>query len=213
MRLRNVKDATNIIRSHPEWVIPNPESNRGFWNEVFGNDHPIYLEIGCGKGKFLMEMAQLHPEINFVGIEKFDSVMIRTLQKVLLQPYPNVRLLRVDAANIPTYFQKGEVRQIYLNFSDPWPKPSHSRRRLTSPEYLERYHQILPAGSKLFFKTDNFPLFSFSMKSIVDYGLTVDRILLDLHKNKDLINVETEFESKFVAMGKPIFYIESTFKE
>jgi len=213
MRLRNVKDAGERIQSHPEWVIPKPESNRGFWNEVFHNDHPIYLEIGCGKGKYLLEMARLHPEINFIGMEKFDSVIIRTLQKVLTDPHDNIRLLRSDAVFLPDIFQKGEVKRVLLNFSDPWPKPSHAKRRLTSPEYLARYHQILLPGSKVIFKTDNFPLFAFSMRSIVEDGMKVNQITLDLHQTPEIFNVETEFESKFVAMGKPIFYIESTCEE
>lgn len=213
MRLRNVKNAASLLGAHPEWLIPSPENRRASWREVFGNDHSVRLEIGCGKGRFLCEMARQNPEINFLGMEKFDSVIVRALQKLLRAPVPNVRLLRADAANIETLFAPGEISCLYLNFSDPWPKPSHSKRRLTSPEFIALYRKILSPGAPIFFKTDNFPLFSFSMKSFVDSGLAIDRISLDLHRESDILNVETEFESRFVAMGKPIFYLQATLKE
>lgn len=213
MRLRNVKNAPSLISSHPEWIIAAPETEKGKWNIVFGNSRPIHLEIGCGKGKFLIEMAKKNPFINFIGIEKFDSVMVRTLQKVLQEPYENLRLIRTDAVFLNDFFKKGEIDRIYLNFSDPWPKPSHSQRRLTSPEYLERYRSILIPGSKVLFKTDNFPLFSFSMVSFVNEKMRLDKVSLDLHNEIEISNVETEFETKFVAMGKPIFYLEATVKE
>jgi tRNA (guanine-N7-)-methyltransferase len=209
MRLRNVKNASDLILAHPEWIVLEPETNKGNWKAVFGNDHLIWLEIGCGKGKFLLEMAHLHPDINFLGIEKFDSVIVRTLQKAMEEPHANLRLIRTDAAYLPDFFAKGEIDRLYLNFSDPWPKPSHSRRRLTSPQFLERYQAILSQGSRILIKTDNFPLFAFSMVSIVDFGMRVATISLDLHHETPVFNVETEFEAKFVAMGKPIFYLEA----
>ena len=213
MRLRNVKNAAALLAAHPEWLILDYQTHRGTWKEVFGNDHPIHLEIGCGKGRFLTEMARQHPDVNFLGMEKFDSVIVRALQKLLRDPLPNIRLLRADAANLETLFAPGEIRNLYLNFSDPWPKPSHSRRRLTSPEFISRYRKVLPAGAPICFKTDNFPLFSFSMKSFVDSGLAIDRISLDLHRESDIPNIESEFESRFVAMGKPIFYLKAALKE
>lgn len=213
MRLRNVKNASSLLAAHPEWLILDAETHRGSWGETFGNDHPIHLEIGCGKGRFLTEMARQHPEINFLGMEKFDSVIVRALQKLLRDPLPNLRLLRADAVTLESLFAAGEIQTLYLNFSDPWPKPSHSRRRLTSPEFIARYRKILPVGSPLYFKTDNFPLFSFSMKSFVDSGLAIDRISLDLHRESDIPNIESEFESRFVAMGKPIFYLKAAIKE
>jgi len=213
MRLRNVKNAASLLAAHPEWLILEGETRRGSWKDVFSNDHPIHLEIGCGKGRFLTEMARQHPEINFLGMEKFDSVIVRALQKVLMDPLPNLRLLRADAVNLETLFAPGEIRTLYLNFSDPWPKPSHSRRRLTSPEFIARYRMVLPAGAPLYFKTDNFPLFSFSMKSFVDSGLAIDRISLDLHRETDIPNIESEFESRFVAMGNPIYYLKAALKE
>ena len=213
MRLRNVKNAASLLAAHPEWLILDFQTHRGTWKEVFGNDHPIHLEIGCGKGRFLTEMARQHPDINFLGMEKFDSVIVRALQKQLRDPLPNIRLLRADAANLETLFAFGEIRTLYLNFSDPWPKPSHSRRRLTSPEFITRYRKVLPVGAPILFKTDNFPLFSFSMKSFVDSDLAIDRISLDLHRETDIPNIESEFESRFVAMGKPIFYLKAALKE
>lgn len=213
MRLRNVKNASGQLAAHPNWMILDPENHFGEWARFFGNDHPIHLEIGCGKGRFLMEMAKSHPEINFVGIEKFDSVILRSLQKLLAEPLPNVRLIRTDAADLEKMFKSGEIGQLYLNFSDPWPKPSHARRRLTSGDYLERYQKILKSGSTVTFKTDNFPLFSFSLISLVEAGWVIRRVSLDLHSETDIPNQETEFESRFVAMGKPIFYLNATMKE
>jgi len=213
MRLRNVKNASEQLAFHPDWMILDPENHQGKWKILFGNDHPLYLEIGCGKGRFLMEMARAHPNLNFLGIEKFDSVILRALQKVLSEPLPNIRLIRADAVDLEKMFLLGEIERIYLHFSDPWPKPSHARRRLTSPQYLERYQKVMKPGFHVIFKTDNFPLFAFSMKSIVDAGWKIPRISLDLHAETDIPNLDTEFESRFVALGKPIFYIETIVKE
>jgi len=212
MRLRNVKNAYEQLHAHPEWIVLNPRAEKGHWSQVFGNDHPIRLEIGCGKGKFLIDMAELFPQYNYIGIEKFDSVLVRALQRVLKDPRSNLRLIRADAVDLTDLFSYGEIAEIYLNFSDPWPKPAHAKRRLTSPQFLERYLQILPIGRPIYFKTDNFPLFLSSMMSIVDAGMSIGRISLDLHQEIGFPNVETEFETKFVAMGKPIYYLHATFK-
>ncbi|MFA5035860.1 MAG: tRNA (guanosine(46)-N7)-methyltransferase TrmB [Candidatus Izemoplasmatales bacterium] len=213
MRLRNVRNASDLINKHPNWVITNPVALKGKWTMVFGNDKPIYLEIGCGKGKFIFEMAKKHPNINFIGIEKFDSVIVRALQKIVNEPLDNVRLLRIDAAFLTSIFAINEISCVYLNFSDPWPKPSHARRRLTSPQYLERYRAVLQPLSSIFFKTDNFPLFSFSMMSFVNSGLKINHISLDCHREQELNNVETEFETRFSTAGKPIYYIKAQYKE
>jgi len=211
MRLRNVRNASDLIDNNSLWVVPNPETINGKWADIFDNDHPIHLEIGCGKGKFLMEMAQTNPDVNFIGIEKFDSVIVRALQKLIKKPLDNVRLLRTDAAYLTSMFATGEISCIYLNFSDPWPKPSHFRRRLTSMQYLERYRFVLTPQSHIFVKTDNFPLFAFSMMSSVNSGLIINRISLDWHRDMDIANIETEFEARFSKQGKPIYYIDAQY--
>jgi tRNA (guanine-N7-)-methyltransferase len=213
MRLRNVKNASVLLEEHPEWVVPRPEEWKGKWNSLFQEPGPIHLEIVCGKGRFLTQMAKASPDIHFIGMEKFDSVIVRSLQKLLKEPLDNVRLIRADAVRLDEMFAFGEVETLYLNFSDPWPKPSHSRRRLTSPEYLARYRKLLKVGSSIHFKTDNFALFAFSMKSFVDAGMEIRRITLDLHRETDIPNIETEFEQRFVAMGKPIFYFHAILRE
>lgn len=213
MRLRNVKNATVLLENHPDWVVLHPEEWKGKWSALFQETGPIHLEIGCGKGRFLSEMAKARPDIHFLGMEKFDSVIVRSLQKLLKEPVANVRLIRTDAVRLDEMFAYGEIETLYLNFSDPWPKPSHSRRRLTSPEYLLRYRKLLKPGSSIYFKTDNFPLFAFSMKSFVDSGMEIRRITLDLHRESDIPNIETEFEQRFVAMGKPIFYFHAILRE
>ncbi len=213
MRLRKVKHAREAIESHPEIMVLNPELNKGKWSSLFPTIQPIHLEIGIGKGKFLFELARIHPEINYIGIEKFDSVIIRALEKLLQSPLPNVRLVYVDAEKIPELFNRNEIDRLYLNFSDPWPKTPHKKRRLTSPLFLSRYQMILKQNAFIEYKTDNYPFFEYTMMSIVDFGTHIDKICLDLHKERNIENVETEFETKFVAMGNPIYYIKFQIKE
>jgi len=158
-------------------------------------------------------LARLHPEINYLGIEKFDSVIIRALEKLLQFPLPNVRLIYVDAESLPELFDSNEIDHLYLNFSDPWPKNHHKKRRLTSPLFLSRYQAILKPKAIIEYKTDNYPFFEYTMMSVVEYGTLIDKISLDLHHEMNIENVETEFETKFVAMGNPIYYIRFQIKE
>jgi len=169
MRLRNVKNARETLLDYPNVVIQNPENLRGKWQEYFGNHNPIELEIGCGKGKFINEIAIKHPDINFIGIEKFDSVIIRALEKVVEYPLPNLRLVRLDAEKLPDLFSEGEVSRIYLNFSDPWPKKRTAKRRLTSTQFLDRYRKILKEKSEIRMKTDNEHLFEFSKEEFIQH--------------------------------------------
>lgn len=213
MRLRKVKYAQYKLKSYPELVYIDPIENRGKWESVFANNNPIHLEIGIGKGKFLFELAKLFPEINFLGIEKYDSVIVRALEKLLSEPLPNVRLIYVDAEKLPLIFEKGEISHLYLNFSDPWPKNAHAKRRLTSPLFITRYQSIIAKNSIIEYKTDNYDFFEYTMMTLVQANATIQKISLDLHKEKDITNVETEFETKFVAMGNAIFYIRFQIKE
>jgi tRNA (guanine-N7-)-methyltransferase len=207
MRLRKVKNAAEIISQHPEYMISDPETMRGRWHEVFGRHRPIRLEIGIGKGRFLFETARRHPDVDFIGIERFDSVIVRALEKLLAEPLRNVRLILMDADRLPETFAPGEINQLYLNFSDPWPKNHHVKRRLTHPLFLARYRAILEKNAPILFKTDNFALFSYTMMTLVEQGEAIERISTDLHAEADTDNVETEFETRFVSLGQPIYYI------
>jgi tRNA (guanine-N7-)-methyltransferase len=214
MRLRKVKHAKNYIENNTEFVIPSPENYYGEWNEVFNNSNPIEVEIGCGKGKFVYEKALKNPKINFIGIEKFDSVIVRALEKVLENPLPNVKLIRIDAENIEKVFKKDEVSLIYLNFSDPWPKNRQAKRRLTSDKFLKRYSNVLKNNGFVKLKTDNFKLFEFSMMSFVsNKQYIIEEVNLNLYKNIPEDNVQTEFEKRFVEKGNLIFYQKIKFTE
>ena len=210
MRLRNIPGAKEVIENSP-YVVHEPQKQKGQWSHVFENDHPIHIEVGMGKGRFLMDMAKIHPEVNYVGIEMYDSVLLRALQK--REEYEqnegtltNLYFMCVDARLLPEIFEKGEVEKIYLNFSDPWPKARHAKRRLTSRQFLERYDQILIPEGSLEFKTDNRELFEFSLEEVKEAGWTLETSTFDLHHDEELMkgNVMTEYEEKFSSMGNPI---------
>ena len=207
MRLRNITGSREVIAGSP-YVVQEEVQPRcsGTWKEIFGNDHPIHIEIGMGKGKFIHTMARIHPEINYVGIEKYSSVLLRAIQKMEQDELPNLKFLRMDAEDIVTVFAPGEVDRIYLNFSDPWPKDRHAKRRLPSREYLARYHAILKEDGKLEFKTDNRDLFDFAVRELEPAGWKAEVITYNLHADAALMegNVMTEYEEKFSAMGNPI---------
>ena len=204
MRLRNVKGAREAM-TESRFVIQNPQQYKGKWVEVFQNQNPIHIEVGMGKGKFITTLAQQNPNINYIGIEKYSSVLIRALEKREQLEGNNLYFLRFDAENITDIFGMGEVERIYLNFSDPWPKDRHAKRRLTSKEYFARYDQILEKTGQVEFKTDNQELFRFSLESIPQAGWKVLEKTFDLH-HSDMAqgNVMTEYEEKFSAEGKPI---------
>ena len=174
--------------------------------DQFRNDHPVYVEIGMGKGRFLMDMARLYPEINFIGIEKYSSVLLRAVQKLEEEELPNVRLIRMDAEDLENVFAQGELDRIYLNFSDPWPKSRHAKRRLTSRQFFARYDAILKPDGRLEFKTDNQNLFTFSLEEIPEAGWHLDASTRDLHHDSVLNegNIMTEYEEKFSSKGNPI---------
>lgn len=205
MRLRNIPGAREVIGAS-EYVIPEENECAGKWRELFGNGQPIHIEIGTGKGRFLMELAGLHPEINYVGIEKYSSVLLRAVQKMEEEPLPNVRFIRMEAEHILRYFEKGEVERIYLNFSDPWPKERHAKRRLVSREFLDRYRVILKEDGRLEFKTDNRDLFDFGVEQTTPAHWEIAAITYDLHHDKKMNegNIMTEYEERFSSKGNPI---------
>lgn len=205
MRLRNVTGSEKIIAASP-YVVQEPKEMKNKWKELFGISNPIYIEIGMGKGQFITTMAKNNPNINFIGIEKYSSVLLRAIQKVEAEEIPNLRFLCIDAKDIVDFFGKEEIDKIYLNFSDPWPKDRHAKRRLPSKEFLERYDQILKTEGNLEFKTDNRDLFDFAVEQIPETKWKIDQITYDLHHNNEMNkgNVMTEFEQKFSSIGNPI---------
>ena len=206
MRLRNIPGADEVV-ANSSFCIQNPNDYKGKWSEVFENNHPIHIEIGMGKGRFLMDLAAFNPNINYIGIERYTSVLLRAVQKIEENPLPNVRFLCVDATTLPEVFAEEEVNRIYLNFSDPWPKDRHARRRLTSSEFLARYDQFLAKNGRLEFKTDNVGLFDFSLEEINNSERWhIDVHTYDLHEDPMLNfgNVMTEYEEKFSSKGNPI---------
>ncbi|WP_159564909.1 tRNA (guanosine(46)-N7)-methyltransferase TrmB [Streptococcus halichoeri] len=211
MRVRNRKGAKEHLANHPEYVILQPDQAKGRWQELFGNDNPIHIEVGSGKGGFITGMAQAHPEINYIGVDMQLSVLSYALDKVLAADLPNVRLLRVDGSSLGHYFAKGEVAMMYLNFSDPWPKTKHEKRRLTYKTFLATYQEILPEHGEIHFKTDNQDLFEYSLASMSQYGMTLKRVWLDLHASDYEGNVMTEYEAKFSNKGQVIYRLEAKF--
>lgn len=207
MRLRNVAGSREAI-AVSKYVVAeeNMYEMPGKWQEIFGNENPIHIEIGMGKGQFIHAMAKLNPHINYVGVEKYSSVLIRAIQKMEQEELPNLKFLRMDAEDVAKVFGKEEVDKIYLNFSDPWPKDRHAKRRLPSREFLARYDVILKKDSRLEFKTDNRDLFDFAVEELQPAGWKAEVITYDLHGDANLVegNVMTEYEEKFSSMGNPI---------
>ncbi|AUW97093.1 tRNA (guanosine(46)-N7)-methyltransferase TrmB [Streptococcus pluranimalium] len=211
MRVRKRKGAEDYLENHPQYVILNPEDAKGKWHLVFGNDNPIHIEVGSGKGAFITGMALQNPNINYIGIDIQVSVLSYALDKVIESQAPNVRLLRVDGSSLTNYFEDGEVALMYLNFSDPWPKTRHEKRRLTYKTFLETYQQILPEHGEIHFKTDNRGLFEYSLASFSQYGMTLKQVWLDLHASNYESNVMTEYEQKFSEKGQVIYRVEAQF--
>lgn len=204
MRLRHIPGAEETIASSP-YVIQEPSIHKGAWHQVFENTNPIQLEVGMGKGRFLMELAASNPDINYIGIERYSSVLLRALEKRAQLELSNIYFMCIDAKDMTEIFAPGEVDKIYLNFSDPWPKDRHAKRRLTSPAFLAVYDQILAPEGVVEFKTDNRPLFDYSMEAIPAAGWEIKTHTFDLHHSPMAQgNVMTEYETKFSQMGNPI---------
>lgn len=206
MRLRNITGA-DVYIENSEFVVQDFKGQKGNWKEVFGNDNPVHIEVGMGKGRFLMDMAVLNPDINYVGIEMYSSVLLRAVQKMEENPLSNLRFIRMDAREIEEVFEEGEVSKIYLNFSDPWPKDRHAKRRLPSRQFLARFNMILKKDGNLEFKTDNRDLFDFAVEEVEPAGWKMDAVTYDLHHDEKMNqgNVMTEYEEKFSSKGNPIY--------
>lgn len=206
MRLRNVTGSREVI-AESAYVAHEPQQYKGKWKELFGNENPICIEIGMGKGRFIMDLARRNPQINYIGIEKYSSVLIRGIQKMEQDPLPNLYFIRMDAEEIVDVFGAEEVDKIYLNFSDPWPKDRHAKRRLPSREFLHRYDEILKKDGNLEFKTDNHDLFQFALEELEPAGWHLDEVTEDLHHDMGMMqgNVMTEYEEKFSSKGNPIY--------
>ena len=202
MRLKHVKNADKVVEEGI-YYVSNPKEYKGCWNEVFGNDNDIYIEIGMGKGDFIIENAIKYPGINFIGIEMYDSVMIRAVQKSNELELSNLKLVKIDATYIEEVFDK-EISRIYLNFSDPWPKDRHAKRRLTSNRFLERYDKIFKGTPNIIMRTDNVDLFNFSLESLKEYGYDIEYSTNDLYREDISDNIATEYEKKFVERGVKI---------
>ncbi|MGL9798538.1 tRNA (guanosine(46)-N7)-methyltransferase TrmB [Enterococcus sp. DIV0802] len=213
MRVRNRPGAAEMLAAHPNFVISDPTLWKGKWNELFGNDHPIHIEIGMGKGQFITGMAKAHPEINYIGVEMQVSVVSIALEKLIEQPLPNLKLLHVDGSALTEYFADSEVDQIYLNFSDPWPKKRHEKRRLTYKTFLAVDEQILRPNGEIHFKTDNQGLFEYSLASFSQYGMILKQVWLDLHQSQFEGNIMTEYEEKFSSKGQRIYRVEARFQD
>ncbi|NLA33849.1 MAG: tRNA (guanosine(46)-N7)-methyltransferase TrmB [Tenericutes bacterium] len=206
MRLRNVKGKQEILNNHP-LIILNPEIYKGKWQELFRNNYPIYIEIGMGKGQFIIQQALRNKHINYIGVEKYDSVIVRALKKINIY-IPNLKLIRADAFSIDQIFNK-EISLIYLNFSDPWPKKRHANRRLTSKEFLLKYNCIFKSSYQIKLRTDNEELFTYSLITLTNHNYKFKEITLDLTKNREKDHISTEYEDKFVEAGYKVYALSA----
>lgn len=214
MRLRNIPGADDVIMRHPI-AVKNSKENKGKWRELFQNSHPIHIEIGMGKGQFILSLAKQNPQVNYIGIERYSSVLLRALEKFDTEEFcelTNVRFICMDAMELPEVFEKEEVSKIYLNFSDPWPKARHARRRLTSTVFFTQYDQVLSKEGVVEFKTDNRPLFEFSLEQVEEAGWKLVGYTFDLHHDDQMNvgNIMTEYEEKFSSQGNPIHKLIAT---
>lgn len=213
MRLRNKPWAADLIAANPSMILVSPEDIAGKWQTRFAKEQPIYIEVGSGKGQFITQMAQKYPDRNFIAVEIQESAIAVILQKQVELKLSNLQLLLGNGAALTTFFAENEVAGVYLNFSDPWPKTRHEKRRLTYKSFLAEYQQIMQPTGYLRFKTDNQGLFEYSLMSLNDYGMVFDDISLDLH-NSELAedNIQTEYEEKFSKRGQVIYRLEAHYK-
>ena len=216
MRLRNKPWAVKLVQEHPESVIDRPDPTQKIdWSKRFADiSKPLEIEVGPGKGKFITTMAEKHPEKNFVALELQMTAAGIILRSKLAQNLPNLQILCADAANIDCFFKKHSANTIYLNFSDPWPKTRHEKRRLTYKTFLQKYQTVLQENGQIQFKTDNAGLFAYSLQSMNNYGMHFDFVTVDLHNEKEDIltsNIETEYEHKFAGQGNPIYALHADF--
>jgi len=213
MRLRHVKNARELIESNPGLILDNKENEKIDVNSLFKKRQPIHIEIGTGKGRFIYTLAKANPNINYIGIEKFDSAIVHALYKVQEEPLDNLYLIRTDATDLREIFANKSIARVYLNFSDPWPKERHAKRRLTHHNFLKIYQDLLPLDGEVHFKTDNIDLFNYSVESIKEYGMDITYLNYDLHSSEVRDNIMTEFEEKFSKQGFKINKLIAIFKE
>lgn len=212
MRVKHKKWAVPLMEAHPEMMTMDPASFKGRWQERFAKPQPLQIEVGMGKGQFIIGMAKAHPEINFIGLEIESTVAAIALKNALPEQLPNLTLVRGDGAGLDTYFEDGSIDRLYLNFSDPWPKTRHEKRRLTYKTFLANYQQVVKPGGGLEFKTDNQGLFEYSLTSLNNFGMIFDGVWLNLHESPENEgNVETEYEQRFASLGQPIYKLKAHF--
>lgn len=213
MRVRFKPWAREKLQAHPEIIVQNPDDLKDKWHETFNNQNPIHLEVGAGKGQFIINTAKQNPDINFVSIELNESVLVIALEKVLEEEnITNLKFIASDGREVSSFFEQGEISQVYLNFSDPWPKKRHAKRRLTSPEFLTQYKSVIAQDGEIHFKTDNQVLFEYSLSSMSTYGMALDHVYLDLHNSEVEDNVMTEYEEKFSSKGQRIYKLIAHYK-
>jgi tRNA (guanine-N7-)-methyltransferase len=213
MRQRNKPWAKDKMNEYPQYVIAGPEQHKSNWASVFSEKQPLHIEIGTGKGRFITGMAKANPDINYIGIELQNSVLVTALDKLIEAELPNLKLMNVNAEDLENYFDKGEVERVYLNFSDPWPKKRHEKRRLTYDSFLRIYENILVDEGEIHFKTDNQGLFEYSLTSFSKYGLLLNYVSLDLHRSEFEGNIMTEYEEKFSNKGNRIYRCEVQYRK
>lgn len=212
MEYKKFKDADKII-NRSDYMVAKPEENKNKWNEVFGNNNPIHLELGMGRGDFIINMAKAYPRVNFIGLEISEDQLVKAVQKLNNQQLPNLKLICADARSIDTFFGR-EINTIYLTFSEPWPKAHDEKKRFTHESYLRLYDKIFKKDKHIIMKTDNKGLFQYSLQSLSGYWYVFDRISLDLHNDENPIknNIMTDWEKKCVQDRKPIYYLDASFK-
>lgn len=211
MRLRNKPWAKPLIQENPQYVVTDPAALRGNWQSRFEKEQPLYIEIGMGKGRFIVEMAKKYPERNFIGLEMQTVATGIALKKQIEAKLPNLQLVCANGSGLTEFFEPNEVSGIYLNFSDPWPKKKHEKRRLTSKAFLAVDEQILRPNGEIHFKTDNQGLFEYSLASFSQYGMIIKQVWLDLHNSSFENNIMTEYEEKFSSRGQRIYRVEAQF--
>lgn len=198
-----------MLETKKDLVLPKPADYLGRWQQVFGNANPLHLELGTGKGAFISAISRIYPHVNYVGIERVPEILYAAANKVLEAGWGNIRLVMLDAEMLPACFAPGEIARIYLNFSDPWPKARHEKRRLTHPRFLHLYKSLLPRGGEIHLKTDNGDFFEYSLSSFVQEGFSLQEVSYDLHNSTYMGNVLTEYEARFTSMGHPIYRCEA----
>ena len=212
MEYNKIKDASKIISSSP-YLVKNPTAYKNKWSSLFGNNNPINLELGMGRGDFIINMAKTYPQFNFIGLEISDSQMVMATERLANQNLPNLKLINADAKIIDTIFGK-EIHTIYLTFSEPWPKKIDEQKRFTHPSYLKLYDKIFKKHKHIILKTDNKGLFAYSLETLSQYWYSFNRVSLDLHHNEIPIpNIMTNFEKKYYEENRPIYYLDASFTD